>query len=42
VKLKDGSSAVTSRELTITYIYNVNYWYVLIRFYNDRDLLMDH
>lgn len=28
VKLKDGSSAVTSRELTIQYIYNANYWYV--------------
>ncbi|KAI1801104.1 oligopeptide transporter [Daldinia bambusicola] len=26
VKLKDGSSAVTSRELTIRLIYNVNYW----------------
>ncbi|KAF1914535.1 proton-dependent oligopeptide transporter family [Ampelomyces quisqualis] len=28
LKLKNGSSVVTSRELTIQYIYNVNYWVI--------------
>ena len=28
VSLKDGKSAVMSRELTIRFIWNVNYWYV--------------
>ncbi|KAF2998581.1 hypothetical protein E8E13_006343 [Curvularia kusanoi] len=28
VKLKDGSSAVTNRELTIQFIYNANYWMI--------------